>query len=128
MPKSLFNLLIYYFKKHFKHCFLILKTFCSTLNLWIGEFVFWCHEQVKYILTYFVSACHDVTWDTYEEALQHHKICRKSYEAAQVAQPQPTSSAEPEVKYLVNVSTPEAFSEVVEIDPQVSWYLGVWKT
>ena len=39
-PKSLlepiFNgvlVLIYYFKKHFKPRFLILKTFCSTLNL-----------------------------------------------------------------------------------------------
>ena len=77
------------------------------------------------ILTYFVSACHDVTWDTYEEILQHlihvHKICRKFYEATEVqAQPQPTSSAESEVKYLFNVSTPEAFSEVFEIDPQVS--------
>ena len=77
------------------------------------------------ILNYFVSACLDVTWDTYEEVLQHlihvHKICRKFYEATEVqAQPQPTSSAEPEVKYLVNVSTPEVFSEVVEIDPQVS--------
>ena len=53
-PKSLLKLLfngalvpIYYFKKHFKPCFMILKTFCSTLNSWIGEFVFWCHEQVK---------------------------------------------------------------------------------
>ena len=77
------------------------------------------------ILTYFVSACHDVTWGTYEEVLQHlihvHKICRKFYEATEVqAQRQPISSAEPEVKYLVNVSTPEAFSEVVEIDSQVS--------
>ena len=49
--KSLFNgvllVLVYYFKKHFKPCFLIVKTFCSTLNSWIGEFVFWCHEQVK---------------------------------------------------------------------------------
>ena len=64
---------------------------------------------------------------TYEEVLQHlihvHKICRKFYEATEVqAQPQPTSSAEPEVKNLdgdeaVNVSTPEAFSEVIEIDP-----------
>ena len=70
---------------------------------------------------YFVTACHDVTWDTYEEVLQHlihvHKVCRKFYEATE-AQPQPTSSAEPE--NIVNVSTPEAFSEVVEIDPQVS--------
>ena len=24
----------------------ILKTFSSTLNSWIGEFVFWCNEQV----------------------------------------------------------------------------------
>ena len=45
MPKSLlkplFNgvlVLIYYFKKHF--FFFILKTFCSTLNSWIVEFVF----------------------------------------------------------------------------------------
>ena len=29
----------YYFKKHFKPCFFTLKTFCSTLNSWIGEFV-----------------------------------------------------------------------------------------
>ena len=68
------------------------------------------------ILNYFVTACHDVTWDTYEEVLQHlihvHKVCRKFYEATQ---------AEPEAgKDLFNVSTPEAFSEVVEIDPQVS--------
>ena len=74
------------------------------------------------IFTYFVSACHYETWDTYEEVLQHlihvHKICRKFYEATEVqAQPQATSNAEPEVKDLVNVSTPEAFSEVVEIDP-----------
>ena len=27
-------------------CPILLKTFCSTLNSWIGEFVFWCHEQV----------------------------------------------------------------------------------
>ena len=51
------------------------------------------------ILTHFVSACLDVTWDTYEDFLQHlihiHKICRKFYEAYEVAQPQPTSSAEP---------------------------------
>ena len=76
-------------------------------------------------ITYFLSACNDSTFDSYEELLNHlihvHKICRKFYEATEVqAQPQPTSSAEPEVKYLVNVSTPEAFSEVVEIDPQVS--------
>ena len=40
--KPLFNgvlFLIYYFKKHFNPCFFILKTFCSTLNSWIGEFV-----------------------------------------------------------------------------------------
>ena len=75
------------------------------------------------ILNYFVTACHDVTWDTYEEVLQHlihvHKVCRKFYEAPE-AQPRSTSSAEPEVKNIVNISTPEAFSEVVEIDPQVS--------
>ena len=29
--------LIYYFKKHFKPCFLISKTFFSTLNSWSGE-------------------------------------------------------------------------------------------
>ena len=52
-PKSLLKLLfngilvlIYYFKKHFKPCFFILKTFCNTLNSWIVEFVFWCHELV----------------------------------------------------------------------------------
>ena len=41
---------ISYFKKHFKPCccFLFLKTFCSTLNSWIGDFVFWYHEQVTY--------------------------------------------------------------------------------
>ena len=38
--------LIYYFKNILSLVFFILKTFCSTLNLWIGEFVFWCHEQV----------------------------------------------------------------------------------
>ena len=26
---------------------MILKTFCSALDSWIGEFVFWCHEQVS---------------------------------------------------------------------------------
>ena len=26
--------------------FFVLKTFCSNLNSWIGEFVFWWHEQV----------------------------------------------------------------------------------
>ena len=31
--------LIYYFKKHFKPCFFILKTFCSALYSWIGEFM-----------------------------------------------------------------------------------------
>ena len=38
--KTLINgvlFLIYYFKKHSKPCFYILKTFCSTLNSWIGE-------------------------------------------------------------------------------------------
>ena len=55
--KPLFNgvlVLIYYFKKHFRPCFFISKTFCSTFNWWIGElenwrirgFVFWCHGQV----------------------------------------------------------------------------------
>ena len=29
--------LIYYFKN---------MTFCSTLNSWIGEFLFWCQEQI----------------------------------------------------------------------------------
>ena len=34
-------------------CFYILKTFSSTLNSRIGEFVFWCHEQVtSYICNY----------------------------------------------------------------------------
>jgi hypothetical protein len=35
--------MVYYFllslKKYFKPCFFIKKTFCSTLNSWIGEFV-----------------------------------------------------------------------------------------
>ena len=31
--------LVYYFKKYSKPCFNILKTFCSSFNLWIGEFV-----------------------------------------------------------------------------------------
>ena len=31
--------LIYYFKQHFKPCFFTLKTFCSTINSGIGEFV-----------------------------------------------------------------------------------------
>ena len=31
--------LVCYFKKHFKPCFFHLKTFCSTLNWWIEEFV-----------------------------------------------------------------------------------------
>ena len=38
--KDLFNgvlFLISYFKKHAKPCFFILKSFCSTLNSWIGE-------------------------------------------------------------------------------------------
>ena len=38
--KPLFNgllVLIYYFKKYFNPVFFILKTFCSTLNSWIGE-------------------------------------------------------------------------------------------
>jgi hypothetical protein len=41
--KLLFNgvlVLIYYFKKYFKASFLILKTFCSTLDSRIGEFDF----------------------------------------------------------------------------------------
>ena len=43
--------MVYYFlfitlKNIFKPCFFILKTFCGTLNWWIGGFVFWCHEQV----------------------------------------------------------------------------------
>ena len=40
--KPLFNgvlFLIYYFRKHFKPSFFILKAFCSTLKSWIGEFV-----------------------------------------------------------------------------------------
>ena len=48
--KNSFLMVHYYFKKHFKPCFLILKTFCSTLISRIGEFVFWCHEQVIYFL------------------------------------------------------------------------------
>ena len=50
--KTLFNGVlfhIYYFKKHFKPCFFILKTFCSSLNLWIRGFNFWYHEQVLVI-------------------------------------------------------------------------------
>ena len=32
------------------------KTFCSTLNSWIGAFVLWCHEQViREILDTFVG-------------------------------------------------------------------------
>ena len=27
---------------------MIIKTFCSTLNSWIGELVFWCHDQVSF--------------------------------------------------------------------------------
>ena len=27
----------------------LFRLLCSTLNSWIGEFVFWCHEQVTYV-------------------------------------------------------------------------------
>ena len=47
--KPLYNgalVLIYYFQHILSLVFFILKSFCSTLNSWIREFVFWCHEQV----------------------------------------------------------------------------------
>ena len=40
--------------KNISNLFFILKTFYSTLNSWIGEFVFWCHEQV----TSYEKHCH----------------------------------------------------------------------
>ena len=33
---------------------MILKTFGSTLNWWIEEFVFWCHVHLKYLCTIYI--------------------------------------------------------------------------
>ena len=90
-------------------------------------------QNVRETTTYFLLACEDVTFDDYEVLLSHlvhvHKICRRFYDSTQVKpqvdQPQPISRAEPEDidpdgDEAANVTTPEAISEVVEIDPQVS--------
>ena len=60
------------------------KTFCSTLNSWIGEFVvsfFWCHEQVNFseiILVFFflLPAPIKKTWN--EPHAFHTKLCSKT--------------------------------------------------
>ena len=78
-------------------------------------------------ITYFLSACNDSTFDSYEELLNHlihvHKICRKFYDSPTEAQLPLTARTEPEVIDLegdeedtVNVTAPE----VVEINPQVN--------
>ena len=78
------------------------------------------------LCTYFLSACIDSTFDSYEELLNHlihvHKICRKVYDSPTEAQLTLKAGTEPEVIDLdgdeedtVNVTA----LEVVEINPQV---------
>ena len=78
------------------------------------------------IITYFLSACIDSTFDSYEELLNHlihvHKILRKFYDSPTEAQLPLTVRTEPEVIDLdgneedtVNITAPD----VVEINPQV---------
>ena len=55
--KHLFNgvlFLIYYIKKQFKPCLFMLKTFCSTLNSRIGEFVLSFFDVKNRLLYYCV--------------------------------------------------------------------------
>ena len=73
------------------------------------------------LLTYFLLACNDSTFDSYEELLNHllhvHKICRKFYDSSTEAQLPLT--AEPEVIDL-DGDEGDTAPEVVEINPQVN--------
>ena len=62
--------LIYYFQKNFKPCFFYFKDIWQHfkfVNWRIGEFVFWCHEQVNiytYIILVGVNSFEIIVWTT----------------------------------------------------------------
>ena len=85
--KPLYNgvlFLIHYFKKHFKPCFFILrafKTFCSTSNSWIGEFVVSFFDVTNRLNALFLSLnCSSLTFNLYypflDGALGQKHFCR----------------------------------------------------
>ena len=70
------------FKKHSKPCFYILKIFCSTLNLWIGEFVvsfFGVTNRLYYSCRYREDRAIEISLNSYFEILLESKISTRCH-------------------------------------------------